>query len=83
MQWFEIPKEEPSIEFPVGAILEDEKAIYKILEPVVKQKTVHKYKVEVLQQKTPIPDDLKFFVDPKIQTLIVLAQNLDKIKRIE
>jgi len=82
MEWFQVPKEEPSVTFEVGTILEDTKGVYKVLSGPVKQKVAHLYKVEVLQQKEPIPDELKIFIDPKIQTLVILAQNLDKIKRI-
>ena len=83
MEWLHIPKvEEPSIIFPVGAIIEDMKGKYKILQ-FEKQDKAHKYKVEVLEQKIPIPDHMKPFIDEKIQTLIVLPQNLANIKRIE
>lgn len=79
---FAIPKEEPSIIFPVGAIIEDVKGKYKILE-FQKQDVTHKYKVEVLQQKIPIPNHMKPFIDEKIQWLIVLPQNISNIIRIE
>lgn len=82
MEWFHVPKEEPSIIFPVGAILEDDKAVYKILSGPDVQKVAHVYKAEVLHQKIPIPEDLKMFIDPKIQSLVILSQNVDKIKRI-
>lgn len=82
MQWNSVPNEEPSVVFPVGTIFEDEKAVYKIIGECVKQGTAHKYKVEVLNQKIPIPEHLKYFIDPKFQTYVVLAQNLDKIQRI-
>lgn len=82
MEWFEVPKEEPSIVFPVDAVIEDQKGIYKILS-MEKQDKVHKYKVEVIKQKIPIPDHMKPFIDPKIQTIIVLSQNISRIKRIQ
>ena len=82
MNIFDVPKEEPIIIFPIGAIIEDVKARYKILD-FEKQGLTHKYKVEVLEQKIPIPDIVKHFIDTKIQTLIVLPQNLNNIKRIE
>lgn len=81
MNWNSIPQEEPSIIFPVGAIIEDNKAVYKILE-FQKQDKIHKYKTEVLSQKLPIPDSAKPFIDEKFQYILVLPQNLDKIKRI-
>ena len=80
--WFAVPTEEPSITFPIGAVIEDQKGIYKILE-FQKQDKVHKYKCEVLTQKIPIPQDMKPFIDEKIQWLIVLPQNIASIKRIE
>ena len=83
MQWYEIPKEEPSVIFPEGAILEDDKGIYKVLKPVEKQKVAHCYTVEMLQEKIPISQDMKPFVDTKKMTFVVFAQNLDKIKRIQ
>lgn len=82
MNQFAIPKEEPSIIFPIGAIIEDIKGRYKILE-FEKQDKAHKYKVEVLEQKIPIPDSMKPFIDEKIQWLLVLPQNLCNIQRIE
>ena len=83
MEWFAVPTEEPSVVFPVGSILEDEKGVYKVLSPVSKQKVAHIYKVEVLHQKIPIPDDIKPFIDAKIQSYVVLAQNLHAITRIQ
>ena len=83
MEWFEVPKEEPSIIFPVGAILEDEKGVYKILKPVDKQKVAHCYTVEMIQEKIPISEHMKPFLDTKKMTFVVLAQNLHKIKRIQ
>ena len=83
MESFTVPTEEPSITFPVGAIIEDDKAVYKILEPVVVQGKAHKYKVEIMQHKKPIPDNLKQYLeDTKLQWILVLAQNLPLIKRI-
>lgn len=84
MNAFSVPTEEPSIIFPVGAIIEDDKGIYKILEPMVKQEKAHKYKVEVIDQKIPIPANLRqFMIDTKVYWLLVLPQNLPAIKRIE
>lgn len=83
MDSFTVPTEEPSITFPVGAIIEDDKAVYKILEPVVVQGKAHKYKVEITQHKKPIPDNLKQYLeDTKLQWILVLPQNIPLIKRI-
>lgn len=81
MEWNTIPKEEPSITFPIGAILEDEKGKYEVLK-FQKQDKAHKYKVKVLEQKIPIPDNMKMFIDIKEQWLLVLPQNISNIKRI-
>ena len=82
MEWFAVPKEEPSVIFPIGSVLEDHKGKYKVL-AFEKQDKVHKYKVEVLEQKTAIPKEFQPYLDSKIQTFVVLAQNLAHIKRIE
>ena len=83
MNWLDVPTEEPSIIFPVGAVIEDEKGRYKILAFEKQKNLLHKYKVEVLQQKIPIPKACRPFIDDKIQWLIVLPQNLANITRIE
>lgn len=83
MEWFAVPKEEPSIIFPVGAILEDNKGTYKVLSFEKQDNLIHKYKVEVLQQKDPIPKHFKPFLDEKFQMLVVLPQNLHLIRRIQ
>lgn len=82
MEWNSVPTEEPNVIFPIGAVIEDEKGIYKVLK-FDKQKMIHKYKVEVLKQKIPIPEEFKPFLDEKIQTILVLAQNLSSIRRVE
>ena len=81
--WFYIAKEEPSIIFPTGAVIEDLKGKYKILEFQKQDGKTHKYKVEVIEQKIPIPPDMQPFIDSKVQWLLVLPQNLPYIKRIE
>lgn len=80
--WLKVPTEEPSIVFPIGAIIEDEKGIYKIIDFQKQDKVLHKYKVEVLTLKQQIPIHLRPFLDDKIQWLLVLPQNLHAIKRI-
>ena len=83
MDPFAIPSEEPSIVFPIGAIIEDEKAKYKILE-FHKQDKIHKYRVEVLEHKVPIPEHIKkYMTDTNFYWILVLPQNLDKIRRLE
>lgn len=81
MDPYAVPTVEPSIIFPVGTIIEDVKGKYKILEPVVKQGNAHKYKCQVLEQKIPMPQHVKLHVqDQKIMWIMVLPQNLDKIR---
>ena len=82
VSWNAVPTEEPSIIFPVGAVIEDEKGRYKILSFEKQKNFIHKYQVEVLEQKIPIPDHAKPFIDEKIQWMIVFPQNLANIQRI-
>ena len=78
-----IPVEEPSILFPVGAIIEDEKARYKILEePRIESKS-HIYKCEVLERSVPLNNHILMFHQLQQERLVVLAQNMKTIKRIE
>lgn len=83
MEWYEKPTVEPDVIFPVGAVLEDNKGIYKVIKEVEKHDKAHVYKVEVLTQKEPIPDEFKQFLNSKIQYLLVFSQNLPAIKRLE
>lgn len=83
MNWLEVPTEEPSIMFPIGAIIEDEKGIYKIKEFQKQDNLLHKYKVEILTQKVPIPLAIKHRIDEKNHWLLVLPQNIKYIKRLE
>ena len=83
MSWLEVPTEEPSVIFPIGAILEDEKGIYKVLEFQKQDNLLHKYRVEILTQKIPLPKELKHRIDFKNHWLLVLPQKIHCIKRIE
>lgn len=84
MDWLRVPTEEPSITFPIGAVIEDEKGIYKILDFQKQEDVIHKYKVEVLTQKIPIPAHIKrYFKDEKIQWLLVSPEKVHLIKRHE
>lgn len=83
MEHIAIPKEEPSVIYPIGAVVEDCQAIYKIL-AFQKQNHLHKYKVQVLQRKEAVPTHVKQYLDDsKPQWLLVLPQNINKMKRIE
>lgn len=81
MDWNTIPQEEPSIIFPIGAIIEDNKGRYKI-EKFEKQKFAHKYKVEIIELWNPPPQEVSMFFDRNNFWLLVLPQNLNAIKRI-
>lgn len=82
MEWFEKPSVEPEILFPENAVIEDNKGIYKVLS-MEKHDKAHVYKVEVITQKEPIPDEFKRFIGEKIQYLVVFSQNLPAIKRLQ
>lgn len=90
MNWFDVPKEEPSITFPIGAVIADQKAKMKILEGPIVQKTIHKYKVQILERYQEVPRDVRewkaVYESDKPQDwewMIVLAQNLPHIRRLE
>lgn len=80
---YAVPTTEPSTIYPVGAILEDHKGVYKVLKFEKQNEKLHKYQVEVLKQKKPVPPELKRFIDEKTQWLLILPQNLPFLKRIE
>lgn len=66
--------------FPIGAIIEDMKGTYKILE--AQQGAEEKYKVQILAQKIPIFQHIPITDPTKIKWLIISSQNLSTIKRI-
>lgn len=68
--------------FPIGAVIEDDKGRYKILEFTKQKNFLHVYRVEVLQEKIPIPEDIKQ-INGDTHFLVVLPQNLKNIIRIE
>ena len=85
--WNAIPKEFPSITFPVGAVIEDQKAVYKVLEPCAVDGFAHKYKCEVLRRKLPPPENLdiwgKMHFAQNIEWVLILKQNEHLISRVE
>lgn len=81
MQWFHVPKEEPTVTFPVGAVIEDDTARYEILE-FQKQGIQHKYRVKTLLQKQPIPECVRPHLRPENLWVIVVPQMVEKIVRI-
>jgi hypothetical protein len=83
LDWLNVPTEEPSITFPIGAVIEDEKGIYKVLEFQKQDDLIHKYRVEILTQKVPIPKEFKHRIDPKNHWLLILPQKVHLIRRHE
>jgi hypothetical protein len=74
MNWDAIPKGAPTRTFSVGDVIEDYKAIYKVMEPCVVQGMIHKYKCQVLQRKQPVPTVANHeFSD--VEWVIILKQN--------
>jgi len=74
MNWDAIPKEPPSRMFAVGDVFEDQKAVYKVMEPCVVQGVYHKYKCQVLQRKEPVPS-VAHHTFSEIEWVMILKQN--------
>ncbi len=72
--------EMPSVIYPIGSILEDEKMIMKVLK-FQKARTCHAYQVEILQWKVKPSDDiLQHFTDPKTPWIMITPYSIEKIK---
>ena len=67
--------------FPIGAVIEDMKGTYKILE-AQQLGAEEKYRVQILAQKIPIFQHIPITDPTKIKWLIISSQNLSTIKRI-
>ena len=74
MEWYRVPKEEPSIIFPEGAVIEDERGIYKILQFRKQDNKFHLYKVEILTLKDP--------TEKPFEWMLVVPLSLEKIRRL-
>lgn len=73
----------PSITFPVGAVIEDQKMIAEILFQYPTTRVGHMYKVKILKWKIEPPDYvIKNLQKPDEIYLSVLGENMDNIKRI-
>lgn len=90
MNWWVVPKEPPTETFPIGAVIADQKAKMKILEGPIVEKTIHKYKVQILERYQEIPKEIQQWKALQQETnpqdwewMIVLAQNLPHIRRLE
>lgn len=75
-------KEKPSIQYPIGAVLEDEKMIMKVLE-FKDEKSGHLYKVEVLQWKVEPPTLVQQYMDMKYPWIFITPYSIPKIKVLE
>lgn len=74
--------QKPSIKFPIGAVLEDEKMIMKVLE-FREVQLAHSYKVEVLKWKVEPPDYVRPYVNMKTPWIIVSAESIPKMKVLQ
>jgi hypothetical protein len=78
-----IGKTEPSITFPVGAVIEDPTIIAEILYKYPKTRTGHVYKVKVLQWKMEVPERVKEHLEKPDEIYIsVFEENMGNIKRL-
>ena len=83
MLWNQKPRELPSITYPVGAVIEDHKTTWKVLEGPIEQDMCHKYKCQILKRKEPAP--LSFSASPEGGTewVLIVAHLQNSITRIE
>ena len=78
-----IGKTEPSITFPVGAVIEDPMMVAEILHKYPKSRIGHSYRVKVLRWKIDIPDRVKeHSIAPDEMVILVLEENMSSIQRI-
>lgn len=89
MEWYKVPKTAPEKTFPIGSIIEDEKAKYKILEGPTVNGVSHMYKCEVLEYYKEPPPELKRWremmcipTDKPWEWIVVLQQNLPNIRQL-
>lgn len=79
-----IGKTEPSITFPVGAVIEDPMMIAEILYKFPKTRTGHMYKVKVLQWKIELSETIKKHLEKPDEIYIsVFEENMNNIKQIK
>lgn len=73
--------EMPSVIYPIGAVLEDEKMIMKVLQfrPC---RSAHSYKVEVLKWKVLPPEYIQQEMDMKTPWILITPYSIPKIKVI-
>ena len=76
-------KTTPSIEFPVGAVIEDPTTISEILYKFPVTRIGHLYKVKVLKWKLEVPQRIKQSLEkPDEMYICVLEENIANIRRI-
>lgn len=79
-----IGKTEPSIVFPVGAIIEDQMMIAEILHKYHKTRSGHMYKVKVHKWKIEVPQGIQQHLEkPDEICICVFEENMANIKRIQ
>lgn len=71
--------EMPSVIYPIGAVLEDEKMIMKVLEFRM-CRSAHMYKMEVLKWKVMPPDHVQQLMDMKTPWVLITPYSIPKIK---
>lgn len=74
-------EEKPSVIYPIGAVLEDEKMVMKVLE-FRECRTAHSYKVEVLKWKVLPPQYIQDHLDMKTPWILMTPYSIPKIKVI-
>lgn len=73
---------EPSIQYPIGTIIEDPNAVMKLLQ-FKKCRTGHAYKAEVLKWKIEPSDEVKKHLDMNNFWILVIDRSIENIKVIE
>lgn len=74
--------EMPSVKYPIGSILEDEKMIMKVLQ-FRECRTAHSYKVEVLKWKVMPPQYVQDVMDLKTPWILITPYSIPKIKVLQ
>lgn len=69
----------PSVIFPIGSVLEDEKMIMKVLE-FRECRSAHSYKVEVLKWKVLPPTYIQQDLNMKTPWILMIPSSIPKIK---
>ena len=76
-------KTEPSITFPVGAVIEDPTMVAEILYKYPKSRLGHNYRVKVLRWKIDPPEKVKeYSIAPDEMVILLLEENMANIQRI-